>query len=134
MKQTISEFHLPKKLLAAGFAAAAVLSCLAWLALPKHIAPAKPTVLSGETLSPLGSPEQPLAPAPPRMESSLSLSQVKAPSFLVYDRDSGAVLAQREPAQPMAVASVTKLMTGLVIYKSLPSFKQEITITSKDLF
>jgi D-alanyl-D-alanine carboxypeptidase len=94
----------------------------------------KPAVLGSETITPLGIPSESERLAPPRLDGTMSLEAIKAKSFLVYDINSGAVLAARESNQPVAIASVTKLMTGLVAYRTMPSFKQNIIITGKDLF
>lgn len=42
---------------------------------------------------------------------------VKAKSFLVYDELSGKVLASRSPNTPVAIASITKLMTAYIVQK-----------------
>jgi D-alanyl-D-alanine carboxypeptidase len=95
---------------------------------------ASPTVLSSETVSPLGTPELPPQPAAPHLEGELNLDNIQAKSFLVYDVSSGAILADQETNQPVAIASLTKLMTALVVYENMPSFKETITVTPKDLF
>jgi len=134
MKKILPEFRFPKRWLLLGLVPMALLAYLIWVAAPKQTTTGKPEVLSSETISPLGAPQPVVLPAPPRLEGTLMLDSVKAQSFLVYDLNSGATLAQREPVQPVAIASITKLMTGLVIYRTMPSFRQTITITPEDLY
>jgi serine-type D-Ala-D-Ala carboxypeptidase (penicillin-binding protein 5/6) len=43
--------------------------------------------------------------------------KVKADSYLVFDETSGKVIASRKPNTPVAIASITKLMTALVTEK-----------------
>lgn len=93
-----------------------------------------PEVLGSETVSPLGLPQDQDKATPPRLEGQLSLDSIKAKSFLAYDVNSGSMLAEKESTQPVAIASITKLMTALVVYKNTPSFKTNILITGKDLF
>lgn len=42
---------------------------------------------------------------------------VKASSFLIFDETTGQVIAERKPDTPVAIASLTKLMTALVTEK-----------------
>lgn len=42
---------------------------------------------------------------------------VKAESYLIFSEDSGNIIASRKPDTPMAIASITKLMTALVTLK-----------------
>lgn len=60
------------------------------------------------------------------------LSDVSAQSFLVFDLDSGQELLSKNPAQKLAIASLTKLMTALAAYNN-SSLNKTFTITSKDI-
>lgn len=42
---------------------------------------------------------------------------VDANSYLIFDEDSGKIIASRKPDTPLAIASITKLMTALVTEK-----------------
>lgn len=42
---------------------------------------------------------------------------VKADSFLIYDEDTGQILASKNSQTPVAIASLTKLMTAFVVQK-----------------
>lgn len=101
---------------------------------PEHISKPNPSVLGVETINPLGQPLEPKKIYPPKLARELSLNSVQAKSFLVYDVNSGEVLTERNSNTPLAIASVTKLMTGLVAYRSFPSFKNTIVVDSNDQF
>lgn len=45
------------------------------------------------------------------------LQQIQATSFLVFEELSGKVLASKNPQTPVAIASITKLMTAYVVQK-----------------
>lgn len=53
-----------------------------------------------------------------KLESS-ELAGVKAKSYRVFDLDTGEVLAEKRPYEPLPIASLTKLMTAYVVYESL---------------
>lgn len=42
---------------------------------------------------------------------------VKADSYLIFNEDTGNIIAARKPNTPVAIASITKLMTALVVEK-----------------
>lgn len=50
----------------------------------------------------------------------LPLPATSAESFIVMDEQTGALLAQKEPAKPMYPASITKLMTAVVAREIYP--------------
>jgi D-alanyl-D-alanine carboxypeptidase (penicillin-binding protein 5/6) len=58
-------------------------------------------------------------------------SNVKAQSFLVFDLQTGQVLLEKNPEQKLAIASLTKLMTGLVAYNN-SNLNNSFTISNKD--
>jgi len=65
---------------------------------------------------------------PPVLEGKIfDVDKVSAKSFLVYDVASGVVIAERSSEEKLAVASLTKLLTGLLAYEYL-DFTQSIKI------
>lgn len=60
-------------------------------------------------------------------------SGVTAKSYLVYDQDSGKILAARNPNASVAIASLTKLMTGYLVNR-YGNFNEEITVQQKSEF
>ncbi len=111
-----------------------LVALVVWLP-PQKIFEAQQHVLGTEFGNPLGPvvndlPKKPL----PRLVWQLNLENIEAKSFLVYDVNSGMVLAEKNSSQPVAIASVTKLLTGLVVYEKVPTLKTTTTISSKDLF
>lgn len=101
---------------------------------PKNIYTAQQKVFGADAANLLGPPKTPEISKVPRLDSELNLSQVKAKSFLVYDAKTGYILTLKNSDQPVAIASITKLMTGLVVYENISSFKQTINISSNDIF
>lgn len=58
---------------------------------------------------------------------------VRSHSFYVYDEDTSAVLAARNEKAAVPVASITKLVTALVVLDAKQSMRQTLTITSDDV-
>ncbi len=56
-----------------------------------------------------------------------SAPPLKAPSFLLVDFDSGAVLASKEPDKRVEPASITKVMTSYIVFKELAEGKIQLT-------
>jgi D-alanyl-D-alanine endopeptidase (penicillin-binding protein 7) len=52
----------------------------------------------------------------------------------VYDATNGTVLFQRNPVNLYPVASLTKLMTALVLFETRPQFDQVVEITAEDVY
>jgi len=69
---------------------------------------------------PLGAAPLPVPSAPP----------LKAPSFLLVDFDSGAVLASKEPDKRVEPASITKVMTSYIVFKELSEGKIQLADTT----
>lgn len=70
----------------------------------------------------LGASIQPRGQQPPAItfdESQIDPSQIKAQSFLVFEAQTGDVLLSKNPDEKLAIASLTKLMTGLLAVKNL---------------
>lgn len=59
------------------------------------------------------------------------LSTVNARSFLVFDLATGQTLLEKNSSQKLAIASLTKLMTGLVAYNN-SSLNGAFTVSAKD--
>lgn len=53
----------------------------------------------------------------PQLSTALNDSKVSAKSFLVFDLDSGTEIFSRQAEEQLPIASLTKLMTGLVVYR-----------------
>jgi serine-type D-Ala-D-Ala carboxypeptidase (penicillin-binding protein 5/6) len=88
--------------------------------------PGQPTVL-GAFINTRGQEISTLEPVIPELSGS-DLQQISAKSFLVYDAaDGDNVLAGRSPDQKLQIASLTKLMTGLLAYENL-DFSQSIEV------
>lgn len=58
---------------------------------------------------------------------------VRSEATLVVDQDSGVVLFQKNANQVMPIASITKLMTAMVVMDSSPVMDAPITITDDDV-
>lgn len=54
-------------------------------------------------------------------------------AVLAYDLDSDKVLYEKNADEPMAIASITKLMTALVIVESRVNLDQKFTVTRDDI-
>jgi serine-type D-Ala-D-Ala carboxypeptidase (penicillin-binding protein 5/6) len=59
-------------------------------------------------------------------------SGVEAKSFLVFDLSTGQELLEKNSDQKFSIASLTKLLTGLVAYQNL-DLNQDFTITGQDI-
>ncbi|MFA5990820.1 MAG: serine hydrolase [Candidatus Doudnabacteria bacterium] len=75
----------------------------------------EPQVL-GTSTSVRGEPE--VAVVAPKMLNTPDYSKITAKSFLVFDLSSGKNLLEKNTAQKLGIASITKLLTGLVAYNS----------------
>ncbi len=58
--------------------------------------------------------------APAQAQNAIpSAPEIPARAYLLLDHDSGRILAEREPDQRIAPASITKMMTSYVVYREL---------------
>ena len=73
-----------------------------------------------------------LRDAPYRLNNYSLGMKVTAPSALIVDKKSGAVLWQKNPEEKRPLASITKLMTALVFLEHQPTAETEITIQPSD--
>lgn len=103
---------------------------------PLSLPTGDPRVEGAATISPLGMPNNKGSDniAKPKLIGAIDLTTVQARSFLVFDSGTGETLAEKNPKQPVAIASLTKLMTGLVAYNHISSFRQTIMVQSDDQF
>ena len=62
-----------------------------------------------------------------------TLPQVRSNAFYVLDESSSAVLAARHERVPVPIASITKLMTALVVLEAGQSLDETLTITAADV-
>lgn len=58
--------------------------------------------------------------------------KITAKSALVVDADTGQVLFQKNSRQVLPIASLTKLMTALIVLDSNPDFQREVVYSSED--
>ena len=64
-------------------------------------------------------------------KGELDATGITAKSFLAYDLENGSVLEQKAPLAKLPIASLTKLMTALVVYENL-DFSQSLMVSSQD--
>lgn len=65
--------------------------------------------------------------------ATASTPDVRSHAFYVYDEEASAVLAARNEKTAVPVASITKLVTALVVLDAKQSLRQTLTITSDDV-
>lgn len=65
-------------------------------------------------------------------QNSSSTPAVTAKSILVLDNNSGAVLFEKNATSTLPIASITKLMTALVVLDTNPDWEKVITISELD--
>lgn len=74
-----------------------------------------------------------LAWAAPATNYAINPVALKSQSVLVVDADTGEVLAAKNADAVVAVASLTKLMTALVVLEAGQNLEEELQITSADI-
>jgi D-alanyl-D-alanine endopeptidase (penicillin-binding protein 7) len=85
--------------------------------------------LPGGTLLAAGAPE----PALPNGVANSPPAQISALSVLVMEQDSGEVLIARNADLTTPIASITKLMTAMVVLDRQPALDEKITISTADI-
>jgi D-alanyl-D-alanine endopeptidase (penicillin-binding protein 7) len=107
-------------------------------------------ILGVGLLSLLAAPVRAEAPAPVRASSALPTLALKRPAvlaedaredspdlrsraFLVVDQFSGRVLLERDATRVAPIASLTKLMTAMVVLDARQSLKDELTVSAQDV-
>lgn len=73
-----------------------------------------------------------------RQESSSSVNAFQAPALassaaLVQDQATGAVLYEKNANAVLPIASITKLMTAMVVLDANPDLKETLTISTEDI-
>ncbi len=82
---------------------------------------------------------QPVEPAKPSFGQALGLHEsadpldLKSSVALVVDQDTNEVLFSKNPGAVLPIASITKLMTGLVVAESKASLDEVLTISQDDI-
>jgi D-alanyl-D-alanine endopeptidase (penicillin-binding protein 7) len=71
--------------------------------------------------------------APPVRVAVASQPDVRSHSFYVYDEATSAVLAARNEKAAVPVASITKLLTAMVVLEAGQPMRQVLTITADDV-
>lgn len=83
--------------------------------------------------------QQPIEPARPSFGQALGLHDsndpldLKSSVALVVDQDTNEVLFSKNPGAVLPIASITKLMTGLVVAESRASLDEVLTISQDDI-
>ncbi len=93
----------------------------------------EPKVLGQVVMGPLRGTETTFPPTVlyPRQVNQWSPKNISANNFLVYDKDTGQILMEKNSNLSVPIASLTKLMTALVTYKA-GLLDQSITVSAKD--
>jgi serine-type D-Ala-D-Ala carboxypeptidase (penicillin-binding protein 5/6) len=78
-----------------------------------------------------GEEPPPEPPKFPTLQKPLFIDSIRAKSFLVYDLKTHATLAEKNSTLQLPIASLTKLMTAFVVYKSL-GLEGLVEIKAKD--
>jgi serine-type D-Ala-D-Ala endopeptidase (penicillin-binding protein 7) len=133
-----------RKLLTGGWLAVAALVVAAFAALPAEAASTKrkaATVKSGKAAS--ASSKRMVrvryVPPPPSFGQVMGLHAIDDPldlrsaAVLVVDQDTNEVLLSKNPDAVLPIASITKLMTALVVADAQQSLDDVLTITSEDV-
>lgn len=81
---------------------------------------------------PTSSAAQPAKAAPAKARLGLDIPDVRSKSVLVYDESKASVLYSRHADEPLPIASITKLMTALVVLEANLPLDEKIQITAAD--
>ena len=71
--------------------------------------------------------------APQGVPSSRTLPEVRSHAYYILDESTASVLAARHERVPVPIASITKLMTALVVLEAGQPMDEMLTITSGDV-
>jgi len=69
----------------------------------------------------------------PETARPVTRPEVRSHAFYVLDETDGSVLAARHAQEPAPIASITKLMTALVVLEAGQPLDERLTITSEDV-
>jgi len=72
------------------------------------------------------------SPAPQRIANNSLGLKTTAKSILIIDDESGAILYEKNSRASLPIASLTKLMTALVVLDAKPDWEETIAIAKKD--
>ena len=92
-----------------------------------------PQVLGEEASIRGDAPQKPQEPPLFVKTNDMDYSSVTAKSFLVYDGNTGQILAKKNKDLRLPIASLTKIITGLVAYDNL-DFNALLTVAQSDIF
>lgn len=115
------------------FCAAVILPVLFKVDTSAAIASAQAPQVLGESIT-AAAPIRGNAPVATRQISEIApvdASNIKAHSFLVFELTTGQDLLAKDDGQKLAIASLTKLMTGLVAYNNM-NLNTNLVVTNKD--
>ncbi|MDP1526560.1 MAG: D-alanyl-D-alanine endopeptidase [Rhodocyclaceae bacterium] len=96
----------------------------------KKKAKAKVTVASGRMAANVRKAQIAAAPA---FESDGVTPRLASSAVVVIDQSTGNVLFEKNANQVVPIASITKLMTAMVVLDAQPSLSEVLTITAEDL-
>lgn len=91
----------------------------------------KEKVLGSNSIKARGNEIENLKPKKLSGFTNINFSDISAKSFLIYDERTGKNLAEHQVTEKLSVASLTKLLTGLVAYENL-KMDDKITIDYSD--
>ena len=67
------------------------------------------------------------------MPQGVAVPQVRSHAFYILDESDSSVLAARHERVPVPIASITKLMTAMVVLEAGQPLDEMLTITSDDV-
>ena len=88
--------------------------------------------LDGRTALPLRDPLGTPVSAPQSMPDAAPMPALSAQSVLVFDQASGQPLLAKNPTLQTPIASITKLMTAMLVVDAAQPLDERITITAED--
>ena len=103
-----------------------------WAVMMQALLLCLPVVAVGAAPAVVTQPSLAQASSPTRL-ASVSRPDVRSHSFYVFDESTASVLAARNEKVAVPVASITKLVTALVVLDGGQSLQQSITITAEDV-
>jgi serine-type D-Ala-D-Ala endopeptidase (penicillin-binding protein 7) len=71
--------------------------------------------------------------APPKTDPDYGLPQLRSASFLIVSERTGEVLFEQNSDKAVPIASITKLMTAMVVLDARQRLAEPLTITSEDI-
>lgn len=109
------------------------LAAMAWIAaLLQGSVQAAPARAAGPSANQTGKPP-PAVSCRARMPCAARLAMLRSSAVLVLDRESGKVLFEKNADMAVPIASITKLMTALVVVRARQSMEQVLTVVDADV-